>query len=106
MKFTFFHQPLNLPHFQAATLADGTEQQEKESSSESDSETGDLQTFASVVNDEDLFRICGGRTAHKGARHGLQANGKLARIALQDASQGDTTKSRYAKSLLLKELSC
>ncbi|XP_069685078.1 G patch domain-containing protein 4 [Periplaneta americana] len=36
------------------------------------------------LTDDDLFRICGGRTAHKGARHGLKLNGKLARIEQQE----------------------
>ncbi|XP_017766502.1 PREDICTED: G patch domain-containing protein 4 [Eufriesea mexicana] len=34
--------------------------------------------------DEEIFKICGGRTAHKGARHGLTLNGKLKRIAQQE----------------------
>lgn len=36
------------------------------------------------MSDEELFKACGGRTAHKGARHGLTLNGKLARIAEQE----------------------
>ncbi|XP_046424033.1 G patch domain-containing protein 4 [Neodiprion fabricii] len=36
------------------------------------------------LTDEELFKACGGRTAHKGARHGLTLNGKLARIAKQE----------------------
>lgn len=36
------------------------------------------------ISDEELFKACGGRTAHKGARHGLSLSGKLARIALQE----------------------
>ncbi|KAG9428852.1 G patch domain-containing protein 4 [Apis mellifera carnica] len=36
------------------------------------------------LTDEELFKICSGRTAHKGARHGLTLNGKLKRIAQQD----------------------
>lgn len=37
------------------------------------------------LTDEELFAACGGRTAHKGARHGLKLSGKLARMAEQDA---------------------
>ncbi|XP_043288703.1 G patch domain-containing protein 4 [Venturia canescens] len=37
------------------------------------------------LTDEQLFNACGGRTAHKGARHGLKLSGKLARIARQEA---------------------
>ncbi|XP_054002037.1 G patch domain-containing protein 4 [Hylaeus anthracinus] len=36
------------------------------------------------LTDEELFKACGGRTAHKGARHGLTLNGKLKRIAQQE----------------------
>lgn len=36
------------------------------------------------LTDEELFKICGGRTAHKGARHGLTLSGKLNRIAQQE----------------------
>ncbi|XP_050069683.1 G patch domain-containing protein 4 [Anopheles maculipalpis] len=42
--------------------------------------------FAPVktLTDEELFAACGGRTAHKGARHGLGLTGKLARIDEQN----------------------
>uniref|UniRef100_A0A182S619 G patch domain-containing protein 4 n=1 Tax=Anopheles maculatus TaxID=74869 RepID=A0A182S619_9DIPT len=42
--------------------------------------------FAPVktLTDEELFAACGGRTAHKGARHGLSLTGKLARIDAQN----------------------
>ncbi|PSN36614.1 hypothetical protein C0J52_10446 [Blattella germanica] len=43
-------------------------------------QTADFET----LTDEDLFKICGGCTAHKGARHGLKLNGKLARIEKQE----------------------
>lgn len=36
------------------------------------------------LTDEELFAACGGRTAHKGARHGLKLSGKLARIEQQE----------------------
>ncbi|XP_030370021.1 G patch domain-containing protein 4 [Scaptodrosophila lebanonensis] len=37
-----------------------------------------------VLSDEELFRACGGRTAHKGARHGIKQRGKLARLEQQE----------------------
>lgn len=37
-----------------------------------------------VLDDDELFRICGGRTAHKSARHGLKLEGKLKRVAEQE----------------------
>ncbi|OXU20465.1 hypothetical protein TSAR_012321 [Trichomalopsis sarcophagae] len=46
-------------------------------------EPRDIQSVTKM-SDEELFKVCGGRTAHKGARHGLTLNGKLARIAEQE----------------------
>lgn len=37
-----------------------------------------------VISDEELFRVCGGRTAHKSARHGLKLEGKLRRVEEQE----------------------
>lgn len=47
------------------------------------------------MTDEELFNACGGRTAHKGARHGLTLSGKLARVAEQEKQLLD---SKYLKS--------
>jgi len=33
-----------------------------------------------TLTDEDLVKACGGRTAHKGGRHGLNMNAKLSRV--------------------------
>ncbi|XP_063370899.1 G patch domain-containing protein 4 [Cydia amplana] len=65
-----------------ATLTNGGVKMEKveESDSESDGEKKD----GFKMTDEELFAACGGRTAHKGARHGLRALGKLARIEQQE----------------------
>ncbi|XP_076242377.1 uncharacterized protein LOC143184207 [Calliopsis andreniformis] len=43
------------------------------------------------LTDEELFKVCGGRTAHKGARHGLTLQGKLKRIAQQEEDLLNTT---------------
>ncbi|KAJ8959101.1 hypothetical protein NQ318_022358 [Aromia moschata] len=37
-----------------------------------------------TLTDEELLAACGGRTAHKGARHGLKLTGKLSRIEKQE----------------------
>ncbi|EFX71369.1 hypothetical protein DAPPUDRAFT_201747 [Daphnia pulex] len=42
--------------------------------------------YSLKLSDEELFKLCNGLTAHKGARHGLTASGKLARIAKQEAA--------------------
>ncbi|OXB53446.1 hypothetical protein ASZ78_005782 [Callipepla squamata] len=36
------------------------------------------------LTDEELVQVCGGRTAHKGARHGLTMSAKLARLEQQE----------------------
>ncbi|XP_071450862.1 G patch domain-containing protein 4-like isoform X2 [Hetaerina americana] len=41
----------------------------------------------SNLSDEELFKICGGRTAHKAARHGHKLVGKLARVIEQEKEQ-------------------
>lgn len=63
-----------------------------------DSVSGDSETYLSKndkrkadcdipeVSNEELFRICGGRTVHKGARHGLKMNAKLARLEAHENS--------------------
>lgn len=46
-----------------------------------------------IVSDEELFKACGGRTAHKGARHGLKLSGKLKRIEQQEQELVDKLRS-------------
>nr|XP_033779762.1 G patch domain-containing protein 4 [Geotrypetes seraphini]XP_033779763.1 G patch domain-containing protein 4 [Geotrypetes seraphini] len=71
----------------AATLMSGGEIAEEEpklsESSEEDEEKLDLSS-ANKLTDEELRRACGGRTAHKGARHGLCMSAKLARLEEQE----------------------
>ncbi|XP_055955364.1 G patch domain-containing protein 4 isoform X2 [Patella vulgata] len=47
-----------------------------------------------TITDEEMFLICGGRTAHKGARHGLKLNGKLQRIEENEAKMLEELKQR------------
>ncbi|GBP29769.1 G patch domain-containing protein 4 [Eumeta japonica] len=49
-----------------------------------DSESEDEKKDVYKMTDEELFAACEGRTVHKGARHGLKALGKLARIEQQE----------------------
>ncbi|XP_029958673.1 G patch domain-containing protein 4 [Salarias fasciatus] len=67
----------------SATLLSGREQPDREDSS-SDEETLDLSSTTGL-SDSDLMKVCGGRTAHKGARHGLTMSAKLARLEQQEA---------------------
>ncbi|XP_075049086.1 G patch domain-containing protein 4 [Mixophyes fleayi] len=73
----------------SATLLSGGEKPVEElSPSDSDSsEDEDAKldlSSATKMTDEDLMKICGGRTAHKGARHGLTMSAKLSRIEEQE----------------------
>ncbi|XP_069734905.1 G patch domain-containing protein 4 isoform X2 [Phaenicophaeus curvirostris] len=54
-----------------------------ESSEDDEEEKLDLSS-AKRLTDEELIRACGGRTAHKGARHGLTMSAKLARLEEQE----------------------
>ncbi|XP_050840704.1 G patch domain-containing protein 4 isoform X2 [Serinus canaria] len=55
-------------------------------SSESSQEEEEELDLSSVrrLTDEELVQACGGRTAHKGARHGLTMSAKLARLEEQE----------------------
>ncbi|XP_035387045.1 G patch domain-containing protein 4 [Electrophorus electricus] len=73
----------------SATLLSGQEQPECESSCSEDrscsedEENLDLSSTAKL-SDAELMKACGGRTAHKGARHGLTMRAKLARLEQQE----------------------
>ncbi|XP_063803130.1 G patch domain-containing protein 4 [Pseudophryne corroboree] len=74
----------------SATLMSGGEQPVEEVSSPNRSDSSEDEdakldlSSATKVTDEDLIKICGGRTAHKGARHGLTMSAKLSRIEEQE----------------------
>uniref|UniRef100_A0A674JZW1 G-patch domain-containing protein n=2 Tax=Terrapene triunguis TaxID=2587831 RepID=A0A674JZW1_9SAUR len=71
----------------AATLTAGGEEPTKQvSTSESSEDEEEKLDLSSVrkLTDEELVRACGGRTAHKGARHGLTMSAKLARLEEQE----------------------
>merc|ERR1711942_559270 len=56
-------------------------------SSDSDDSEEEMKLYAAAgLPEEELLRRCGGRTAHKGARHGLKASAKLERIERQEGS--------------------
>ncbi|XP_043116431.1 G patch domain-containing protein 4 isoform X1 [Puntigrus tetrazona] len=75
----------------SATLLSGEKRTEKtddsddSSSSSSEDEDQNLDLSSTTkLSDEQLLKACGGRTAHKGARHGLTMSAKLARLEQQD----------------------
>ncbi|KAJ8707244.1 hypothetical protein PYW08_011378 [Mythimna loreyi] len=83
-----------------AVLTNGASNVERVREEESDEEVEKKDVFK--MTDEELFKKCEGRTAHKGARHGLKATGKLARIAQQEAlllSQSRYSGYSHAKKL-------
>ncbi|XP_072937640.1 G patch domain-containing protein 4 [Epargyreus clarus] len=65
-----------------AVLGSGGSRVERVRASEDEEDCEDKNVVK--MTDEELFAACGGRTAHKGARHGLKALGKLARIEQQE----------------------
>ncbi|KAF6213635.1 hypothetical protein GE061_011356 [Apolygus lucorum] len=70
---------LTYSHFKKKSCLNGQkieELTETDSSSDEDKEDS--------VSDDRLFEICGGRTGHKGSRHGLTLSGKLARLEQQE----------------------
>lgn len=75
----------------SATLLSGQEQPEPKSTSSDDSSSSEeedhkLDLSSTIkLSDADLMKACGGRTAHKGARHGLTMSAKLARLEQQEA---------------------
>ncbi|KAK1151499.1 G patch domain-containing protein 4-like [Acipenser oxyrinchus oxyrinchus] len=75
----------------SATLLSGGEQAEERArdsgSSDSDSSDEDEKldlSSSTKLSDADLVKACGGRTAHKGARHGFKMSAKLARLEEQE----------------------
>ncbi|XP_063055396.1 G patch domain-containing protein 4 [Engraulis encrasicolus] len=74
----------------SATLLSGEVQPEQRASGSDDSSDSDDDdrkldlSSATNLSDAELLKICGGRTAHKGARHGLTMSAKLARLEQQE----------------------
>ncbi|XP_022086966.1 G patch domain-containing protein 4-like [Acanthaster planci] len=65
--------------------AEGLQPQDEDASLSSSDEDGSGTGSREETNiDERFFKACGGRTAHKGARHGLHLSGKLKRIQAQE----------------------
>lgn len=76
----------------------------KEEEIEGHLSTGDIEIKPiKVISDEDLFKACGGRTAHKGARHGLNLSGKLKRIAEQERILLEKMKDKVNKHEVFAE---
>lgn len=78
----------------SATLLSGQEEPEPKAKSSGDSSSDEDEeeeeqkldlSSTTKLSDADLMRVCGGRTAHKGARHGLTMSAKLARLEQQEA---------------------
>merc|ERR1712141_262103 len=60
-------------------------------------EDKDLSLLRTLTDDE-LVKACGGRTAHKGGRHGHRMNAKLARIEKAEAEYMQNHKSKEEKA--------
>ncbi|XP_069463243.1 G patch domain-containing protein 4 isoform X2 [Ambystoma mexicanum] len=73
----------------SATLLSGGEKPIEKPSSSDSSDSGDEDekldwSSSKKITDDELIQACGGRTAHKGARHGLTMSAKLARLEEQE----------------------
>merc|ERR1739838_877550 len=69
-------------------------------------EDKDLSLLRTLTDDE-LVKACGGRTAHKGGRHGHKMNAKLARIEAAEAEYMLNHKSKEeAAAALVEEKAC
>merc|ERR1712013_622979 len=57
-----------------------------------------------TLTDEELVKACGGRTAHKGGRHGHRMNAKLARIERAEAEymENHKLKEQEAEEKMMK----
>ncbi|XP_045209468.2 G patch domain-containing protein 4-like [Mercenaria mercenaria] len=77
-----------------STLSNGLETREKTLEDSSDEEPGEATQCLMPDQEEIVFKMCGGRTAHKGARHGLKLNGKLLRIQEQEKLLLDSYNSK------------
>ncbi|XP_028911657.1 G patch domain-containing protein 4 isoform X2 [Ornithorhynchus anatinus] len=72
-------------HFvKSATLTASGEQPAEKPRDGHGGENTDKSGPAAGLTDEELVRACRGRTAHKGARHGLTMSAKLARLEEQE----------------------
>jgi len=69
---------------QSATLDGGKLISKNENSDEEDEENVVEKRNCVDLTDEELFKACGGLTAHKGARHGHKMSAKQKRIEMQE----------------------
>jgi len=83
-----------------AVLDNGMMMEDDNTNSETDSgiATPSSSTSSNLLSDEDLFKACGGRTAHKAARFGHKLSGKLARIAAQEQAELEAFQRRSQSS--------
>merc|ERR1712126_668642 len=56
-----------------------------------------------TLTDEELVKACGGRTAHKGGRHGHRMNAKLARIERAEAEYMENHKLKEQEAVSVVE---
>jgi len=86
---------------QSATLTNGVESKNSSgdnsgsSNSSDDSSDDDDEDKFKRLTDEELFKACGGLTAHKGARHGHKMDAKMKRIQEQEQELLKEMKKSY-----------
>ncbi|XP_076810143.1 G patch domain-containing protein 4-like isoform X2 [Clavelina lepadiformis] len=74
----------------SGVLTNGVVHKSADEQSLDDVASDDEKLKTNTLTDEELLQACGGRTAHKGARHGLKLSGKLARLAKHENENSNT----------------
>jgi hypothetical protein len=59
-----------------------------------------------TIPDDQLFIACGGRTAHRAARHGLNLTGKLKRLAKQEQQVEKDGQDEQSKKRFRQDIEC
>ncbi|XP_062600063.1 LOW QUALITY PROTEIN: G patch domain-containing protein 4-like [Saccostrea cucullata] len=94
---TFDNKAMLYGQFVKGATLDNNEETHVEASTDIEYTEEDKQCLQKLA-DEEILKICGGMTAHKGARHGLKLNGKLDRIQEQERLLLEKWKSRKEKN--------
>ncbi|KAL3884631.1 hypothetical protein ACJMK2_024758 [Sinanodonta woodiana] len=82
-----------------ATLSDGSYESvpgRREESSDDEEKTKN-KTAIIPANEQEIFKLCGGLTAHKAARHGHKLSGKLSRVEEQERLLVESMKKALGK---------
>ncbi|XP_061190117.1 G patch domain-containing protein 4-like [Saccostrea echinata] len=100
---TFDNKAMLYGQFVKGATLDNNEETHVEDTADREYTEEDEQCIQKLA-DEEILKICGGMTAHKGARHGLKLNGKLDRIQEQEQLLLEKWKSKKGNNSDLDQL--